>query len=148
MKSIEHDHQVALFNWAKLAEGRYPDLALLFAIPNGGKRDVRVAMRMKAEGVRAGVPDLMLSVARNGYHGLFVEMKIKPNRISQEQNAWLAALSEQGYATSVCWSWDEAREVIEAYLGGVFCPPETKETAGATRKHDRAGAFALQTGAF
>ena len=53
----EHDEQVLIFKWARLSEGRWPELALLFAIPNGGHRHKAVAAKLKAEGVRAGVPD-------------------------------------------------------------------------------------------
>ena len=54
MKTDEHREQAALFEWARYAGGRYPELALLFAVPNGGRRDAVTGARLKSEGVKAG----------------------------------------------------------------------------------------------
>ena len=112
----EHDEQVALFRWARLAEGRYPELALLHAIPNGGARHIAVARKLKAEGVKSGVPDICLPVARGGYHGLYVELKHGSNKPTPEQQAWLERLTAEGYCAEVAWEFEGARELIEAYL--------------------------------
>lgn len=115
----ESEEQQALFRWAALNKGRHPELALLFHVPNGGSRGKAEAGRFKAEGVRAGVPDLCLPVARAGKHGLYVEMKRSKNgRVSAEQKEWLEALDAQGYAVAVCLGWEAAVRVILAYLGG------------------------------
>jgi len=119
MAATEHQEQVSLFRWADFARARYPELALLFAIPNGGHRHKAVAKRMKAEGVRAGVPDLCLPIPRGPWHGLFIEMKTAAGRPSQAQNVWLTALRAQGYRAEVCRGWHAARAVIEAYLSPV-----------------------------
>ena len=71
----EDQEQIALINWARMQEKKYPELRLLFHIPNGGSRGKAEAGRFRAMGVRAGVPDLCLPVPRGGKHGLFVEMK-------------------------------------------------------------------------
>jgi hypothetical protein len=113
----EHAEQVALIQWAAWLEPRYPALRLLHAIPNGGKRDAVTASRMKAEGVRAGVPDLCLPVARKGYHGLYLELKVGRNTISDLQEQWIDALREQGYFVDVAWGWQAAAQVIADYLG-------------------------------
>ena len=63
MRSPEHDQQVLLFRWAS----HYRELDCMYAIPNGGHRDVRVAARLKAEGVKAGVPDICLPIPRDGH---------------------------------------------------------------------------------
>ena len=60
----EHEEQVALFEWAEWNKRQYPELELMFAIPNGGQRHVVVAKKLKDEGVKAGVPDIFLPVAR------------------------------------------------------------------------------------
>jgi len=112
----EHDEQKALFEWAAWACGRYPELEYLHAIPNGGHRHIRVAKRLKAEGVKPGVPDLCLPVARDGYHGLYIEMKFGRNKPTDHQERWLEFLNEQGYLAVVCWGWEQARETIEEYL--------------------------------
>lgn len=117
----EHAHQCALMAWCALNYERYPELRLLFAIPNGGERNLVVASRLKAEGVKAGVPDLFLPVARWSVHGLFIEMK-KPKgkgaagTIAASQAGWHRALEEQGYGVAVCWGWEEARDCLIKYL--------------------------------
>lgn len=144
----EGAHQTALFAWAALAKKQYPELAFLYHVPNGdsragdligpdgqpvinkktGKRmkDVRSAMitggRLKAQGVKAGVPDVGLDVARQGKHGLRIEMKkpglqkTKNGGCSDEQVAWLDHLSKQGYAVFVAYSWTDAKNILIWYL--------------------------------
>lgn len=114
---LEHDEQAALFEWADAAQGEHPELAMLFAIPNGGARHPAVAAQLKAEGVKAGVPDVCLPVARGRFHSLWIEMKRKPNRTSDAQRAWLDALRQHGHCAVVCWSMAEAQQTIMAYLG-------------------------------
>lgn len=74
---------------------------------------------MKAAGVKPGVPDMFLPVAREGCHGLYIELKRRDGgRVSTEQTAWMEALARQGYKTALCHGWDAAREEIQRYLGG------------------------------
>lgn len=115
-RDLEHQEQVALINWSKYFENTCPELGLLFHIPNGGLRNKAVAIKLKKEGVRSGVPDLFLPKANDSFHGLFIEMKIKPNRTTQNQERWLRKLSERGYLCLVCYSWREAAKEICAYL--------------------------------
>jgi hypothetical protein len=112
----EHSEQSALIQWAAMQEARYPELRLLFAIPNGSARDKITGALLKREGVKAGVPDLFLPVARGGHHGLFIELKVGRNKPAEKQAAWLDALTQAGYLAVACWGWWEAREVIEEYL--------------------------------
>jgi hypothetical protein len=117
LQPTERDDQECLFAWAEIAKGQMPELELLFAIPNGGSRDHREAARMKAAGVKAGVPDICLPVPRGGSSGLFVELKRgSGGRVSSEQRAWLQALAEQGYAVRICFGFDEAVSAITRYL--------------------------------
>ena len=70
-------------------------------------------------GVKPGVPDMFLPVAREGCHGLYIELKRRDGgRVSPEQTAWMDALARQGYKTALCHGWDAAREEIQRYLGG------------------------------
>ena len=117
MKQDEHTIQATLIRWSDMAATRYPELALLHAIPNGGQRNKIVAARLKAEGVRAGVPDLFLPVARGTHHGLYLEMKTPTGTVSPPQKRWLAALEQQGYRVAVCRSWHDAASIICSYLG-------------------------------
>jgi predicted RecB family endonuclease len=117
METTEHDEQCALFQWAALMENRIPGLKNLFAIPNGGHRYKAVAVKMKAEGVKAGVPDIFLAVPRSGFHGLFIEMKAGRNKTSEKQNEWIAKLIQSGYMVVVCYGFEEAKREILDYLG-------------------------------
>jgi hypothetical protein len=115
---LESKEQSALFEWAILMERRVPELRKLFHIPNGGLRNKLIAVRMTAEGVRRGVPDMCLPVARQGFHGLYIELKRrKGGRLEPEQEDWIRFLAEQGYKAVVCYGFDNARAVIEDYLG-------------------------------
>jgi hypothetical protein len=112
----EHAHQVALFAWAALNFSKYPDLKLMFAIPVGGLRNKITAANLKAEGAKAGVPDIFLPAPRQLYHGLFIELKVGKNKASDLQNEWVVALRKLGYGAVVCTGWEAAREIILSYL--------------------------------
>lgn len=115
----ESNEQQTLFAWARAMEGRWPELAMLYHIPNEGKRSARTGARMKAEGLRTGVPDICLPVARGGNHGLYIELKRRKNsRVSADQIRWIENLMAQGYAAAVCYGCDEAIEIIQNYLAG------------------------------
>lgn len=109
--------QEMLFNWMQLQSGRYPELNLAYHVPNGGKRNSAEAAHLKRQGVKAGVPDICLPVARRGYHGLYIELKVGRNKPTQNQKNWIILLQEQGYKAVVCWGWEEAAEVIGEYVG-------------------------------
>lgn len=95
-----------------------PEFAdLVFAIPNGGKRDAKTAMILKNMGVRAGVPDVMIAVPRKRYHGLFVELKRTGGGASDAQVRIADALRAQGYMVVVAVGLDEAWEAATEYLG-------------------------------
>ncbi len=113
----EHDEQVALFQWAKMREEQIPELKLLHAIPNGGHRHKAVAAKMQAEGVKPGVPDIFLPVPRNGYHGMYLEMKWGENKLTDRQTEWFDALHKQDYFCAVSWTWVMAKSLILRYLG-------------------------------
>lgn len=118
MRQLEHIQQCALMRWAGYQQRAHPELALLFAIPNGGLRSKATAAKLKAEGVKAGVPDICLPVAKGEYHGLWIEMKAGRNKPTAPQVQWHMRLSQQGHRVAVCWGWEAARDVIEEYLTG------------------------------
>lgn len=115
-KASESEEQQALFQWADIVSARYPELKLMYHVPNGGQRSRATAGRLKAEGVKSGVPDICIPVARGGYHGLYLELKVKPNKPTENQIAWIDALNKQGYLALVCYGWRECSEQIEKYL--------------------------------
>lgn len=159
--NYEHSHQRALFAWANMAarhgfkaawddrsyfephyaEATYglagvPGLARLHAIPNGGLRDKVTGARLKAEGVKDGVPDCFLPVPRNVWAGLYVEMKrpgtvkkaqraFKDNRtiidqrageLSEAQGDWIGYLRGVGYGVAIAFDWREAAKQIQSYM--------------------------------
>jgi len=128
MKHIEDTHQEMLFTWAKLV--RIPNMTgvtafdLMMHTPNGGKRGVREAARLKKQGVKAGFPDVGLFYANGVFYGLFIEMKrpiiaCKPKpKTTPEQMAWLNKLNENGYHAVVCYGFEQAKETIGNYLNG------------------------------
>ena len=112
----EHEEQSVLIQWAALAQPNQPELGLLFAIPNGGHRLPSVAMALKREGVKPGIPDLMLPVARCGYHALFIEMKAEGGTLSVHQKWWRSNLISRGFGHAVCYGFEAARQVLVDYL--------------------------------
>lgn len=116
VRTSEHVEQVTLMRWAALQERRYPELALLYHIPNGEYRAKATAARLKQAGVRSGIPDLDLPVARGPWHGLRIELKAKGGRTSPEQAQWIEALTAEGYLARVCVGWEAARDLILEYL--------------------------------
>jgi hypothetical protein len=118
----EHHHQVALFQWASRSEGRYPELAVMYAIPNGGARSKAAAGKLKAEGVRAGIPDICLPLRTVRYGALYIELKApaehgKPSgRVSKEQKKMIAHLTELGNYVVVAYGLEDAMEEILVYL--------------------------------
>lgn len=115
----EAQEQMTLFSWAAMQSGKYPELNLLYHVPNGGSRHKAEAGRLRAEGVKAGVPDLCLPVARGQYHGLYIELKRqRGGRTSDHQSEWLDALSAQGYKAALCYGWEQAAGTIIEYLTG------------------------------
>jgi len=115
-KRSEATEQEALMEWCVWQQGKYPELGLIYHIPNGGSRNTLEAVNLKRQGVKAGVPDLCLPVAKNGFHGLYIEMKYGKNKTTQNQEEWLEALKEQGYFTTVCYGAEEAKWIIARYL--------------------------------
>lgn len=106
----EHIEQTNFVNWM---EYNYPEHRL-FAIPNGDKRNISVAKRLKEEGVRPGVPDLMIPSLF-----LFIEMKrIKGSSTSKQQKGWHEYLKSAGYKVHVCKGAIEAKQVITDLLTG------------------------------
>lgn len=116
----EHGHQSALFCWAASYYAIFPRIRYMFAIPNGGARSKATAGNLKAEGVKRGVPDVMLPIPIGNCAGLFIEMK-KPKkeggRVSEHQDDMRNHLVTSGYRVVLCYSWIEARDEILRYIG-------------------------------
>lgn len=111
---LEAEEQQALFQWIDYQLKQYPELEMLYHISNEGRRNPR---RAKAEGIKAGVPDLCLPVPRGNNHGAYIEMKRrKGGRITPEQISWMERLRQQGYAVACCNGWEPAAKFLLDYL--------------------------------
>lgn len=115
-KLSEHQHQVRVINWVDENKIHVPALHLLFAVPNGGGRTNAQGAMLKKEGVRRGVPDLLLPYPSGDRLGLAIEMKVRPNRPTSEQVEWLTRLEKVGWETHVCYSAEDAIQRIRVYL--------------------------------
>lgn len=114
LEKTEEQEQAALFQFASYQWEI--EWSLLFAVPNGGYRKIRTGIRLKATGVKPGIPDIFLPVGRGKYHGLFIEMKSDKGRVQKNQKEWHEALRAQGYKVEVCRGCDPAVKVIQEYL--------------------------------
>lgn len=118
MKRSETTEQIKLFNWANNNLTALPCLALMYHVPNEGKRSNGAVL--KAMGMKNGVPDVVLPVASHNihgdFHGLYLEMKYGKNKATKEQKVFMELLEQQGYKTAVCYSFEEAKEEILRYL--------------------------------
>ncbi|MBQ3812871.1 MAG: VRR-NUC domain-containing protein [Bacteroidales bacterium] len=113
----ESDLQRTCVAWFR---AQYPkDELMLFAVPNGGGRSAIEAGIMKAEGVTAGVADLLLLEARGGWGCLCIEMKTKKkwSRQRDSQKAWQEATERAGNRYVVCRTLEEFQTVVADYMG-------------------------------
>jgi len=118
-KEREHQEQCAVVEWATLKAKQDPRMQLLYAIPNGRKRSKAEGGKLKAEGLKAGMPDLCLPVA-NRYRGesaLFLEMKTGNGTLSRKQKEIISLLRSCGNRVEVCRSAEEAIRAIEDHMG-------------------------------
>jgi hypothetical protein len=137
---LEHQHQTALIAWARRVPLKAaPDVEpgskigdYLFSIPNGGQRNPREGVRLKAEGVKAGVSDLLLPLRRGGFAGLWLEMKAPGNKPTPKQTEWLQRMERAGYFATWCDDWQKAAVVISEYLNGT--PIHTHKITATKRK--------------
>lgn len=114
--SNEENEQIILFRWAEFAKNQHPELELMYHIPNEGKRSRLTGARLKEAGLKSGVPDVHLPVARGEYIGLYIELKYGRNKPTENQKRWLRALREARHLTAVCYGWEQAKDLIEQYL--------------------------------
>lgn len=112
----EDTEQEVVIQWVRMNSGKWPELSLLHHIPNGESRGKSEAARFKRMGVLAGVADLHLPVARGPWHGLYIEMKYGEGRLSNSQKDFLKLAAEQGVYCIVCYSAEDAIEVIRQYV--------------------------------
>jgi len=106
----EADEQIVFASWLDINQ------ILYFHPPNGGFRNEREGAKFKRMGVKAGVPDIVIPIARQNYHGAFIELKRIGGKVSLHQKFWLVRLEEEGYFTAVAYGALQAIEVARNYL--------------------------------
>lgn len=117
----EHQVQSTFFKWVRIAEKQYPALRLMFAVPNAAKRSFKLAAMLKAEGMRHGVPDVLLPVARYPFIGLAIEFK-KPDgknptgKLSDYQIEFIDFLVKENWLVCVLDDAEEAIRITKNYL--------------------------------
>lgn len=131
MNHLEDNLQKSCVTWFRY---QFPQ-RIIFAVPNGGKRNLKEAARMKRQGVTAGVPDLCIPEPTNEYHGLWVELKVGKNKLTGKQSEMIQKLSKRKYATIVCYSLNDFIHNVKFYFsGGDYAGSvETLENAGANK---------------
>lgn len=122
LRVSEHDEQCAVVEYCDLQS------IPCFHVPNGGLRSKSEAARLKAEGVRAGVPDLCIPVARGIYHSLYIEMKHGKGKPTEEQVRWIQLLRAEGMCAYVCVGAGNAIELIQRYMALEPCLRDAPNT--------------------
>jgi hypothetical protein len=114
----ESRSQRNFFRWWNLvcfSEFKLPR-TVIHSVPNGGFRNIVTASIMKAEGQSAGVFDVKVNVARNGYHGAWLEFKAEKGVLSNDQKQFKLNMEDQGYFTAVVYNYDQAVKIVTDYL--------------------------------
>jgi hypothetical protein len=115
-RSPEHDQQTAFFRWVRMRLPQYR--RVIFAVPNGGLRDVRTAARLRAEGVTPGVWDIMCCIPHGGHPGCCIEMKSGKNKLTYDQQEFCFDMNVNGWhMVGPCYSWTTAANGLLEYLG-------------------------------
>jgi hypothetical protein len=116
MNNIESKLQSSCVEWFRF---QYPHFKmLLFAIPNGGHRNIITAKKLKREGVVSGVPDLFLSIPRNGWNGFYIEMKSEKNKLTQPQEDFFSQAKKYNYKCEVIRTIDQFIREVNYYMNG------------------------------
>lgn len=113
-RHLESQMQINCVRWFRYQFPQYQKL--LFSVPNGGRRTATEAKILKAEGVVAGVSDLILLVPAHGFFALCIEMKVKPNKQSDYQKEWQTLVEGYGYQYAVIYTFEEFRDLVNEYL--------------------------------
>lgn len=116
LKPTEHQTQAAFMEWRDRVRPMLPELAMCFAVPNGGYREDVTAALLKAEGVEPGCPDVLCLVPRHGYHGMAIEFKALGGTPSPAQQVFIANLRKYLYYCIVSNDWVAAAREICWYL--------------------------------
>lgn len=113
LPATEDDLQIQCISSFKFAYPQYR--RRIFHVPNGGHRSQREAARFKKMGVLPGVCDIIISIPRGKWHGMFAELKLGNNDLSAHQEEFIKE-HEADYYCVVCWSVSEFMNEVNKYL--------------------------------
>jgi hypothetical protein len=116
----EHDEQVAFFDWVQIQRNSDERYYNIVSTPNEGKRTEYYGKYLKDQGMSSGFPDISVLVPTLRGPAMFIEMKVRPNKVTENQAGWLDRLSRWGYQCYVCWSSDEAINVTTEWMKNEF----------------------------
>ncbi|MGL5336153.1 MAG: VRR-NUC domain-containing protein [Enterovibrio sp.] len=106
----------AFFDYCRLRMPHHPAYALAWHVPNENRSSIQRRASLARAGLKKGAPDITVPYPSGKYGGLYIEMKVKPNKPSPEQLALIAALNKAGNFACVCWNAEEAILTLETYL--------------------------------
>lgn len=118
--------QIAHINTVNWFHDKYPEYADDFHhFANERKCSYNEGRTLKKMGVKKGVADLHLAIARGGFHGLWIELKVGRGNISPEQQAFIDQKNRRGYLALVVWEHEGAKAIISSYMDGqiTYCKP-------------------------
>jgi len=116
IKPTEDGELIKFFDYVRIKSNQDSRYKNIIHIPNEGKRSWSYGRKMKAMGLSAGFPDIAVLIPTDVHHGLFMEMKIFPNKVTENQEGWLRRLLEMDYCVAVPYSGDEAITILEWYM--------------------------------
>lgn len=105
----EADEQRAVCEYLDLLNLPY------YHVPNEGLRSVVAGAQLRSIGLKKGVPDICVPVARGPYHSLYIEMKSEGGKPTKEQTEWIWRLREEGMCAYVCIGATNAIALIDQY---------------------------------
>jgi VRR-NUC domain len=115
-KLNEYDESVILMKWVRAHQKTYPELNLFYHIPNGEKRSIITAVKLKKMGVLPGIPDYHLPVARRGFHSLYIELKSETGRVSDTQQKLHLELVRRNNVVVIAFGAQDAIHYLEKYI--------------------------------
>lgn len=138
----ESTEQQLIFEWASWNKNKYPGLETMYHVANEGLRSASTGRRLKREGLKSGVSDICVPVAKSGYSNLYIELKSGKNKATESQLKFISGINKYGGKALVVYEAENAIEVIQAYFEGRIDDLEIvddeyphKETVKRPRKH-------------
>lgn len=124
MGQEEHKIQRALFKKWELQARSDERYAAIFAVPNSSRRGAREGARLKAEGMRAGIPDIIVPIPIPKWGILFIEQKRGADprtgkakgRLSAVQKEWISLLQALGNTVAVSYSFEETEKLVGDWM--------------------------------